>query len=171
MATHNGARHIAAALESLFAQSRPPEEIVVIDDGSTDGTFDRIQTYLPRLLYHRQEHLGVAAARNAAMGLGSGSLVAFLDSDDWYLPHHLESLREAFCRDPGLGMAVSGWRRMAQDGTRLADAEPWRRAPRLDLRTWLVHKPVFPGAMMVRREWLEQVRGFDESLAVSPMLT
>ena len=167
MATHNGARHIVSALDSLFAQSYPADEIIVVDDGSTDETFDCLQPYLPRLLYHRQEHLGVAAARNTGLRMSSGNLVAFLDSDDWYLPRHLQSLREPLGRDPRTGMAVSGWRRVAEDGARLADVEPWHRAPRLDLQAWLVHKPVFPGAMMVRRSWLERVGGFDESLAVS----
>ncbi len=165
--TYNSSRFILQALESVFAQSVPPDEIAVVDDGSTDDTFDKISPHLPRIRYHRQEHRGAAAARNAAIAFSRGDLIAFLDADDWYLPDHLASLARRMARDPSLGLVACGWRRVNEQGRPMADSEPWRRAPRLDLKTWLLHKPIFPGAMMVRRAWLERVGGFDESLAIS----
>ena len=167
MPTHNASRFIREALESLFAQSRPPDEIVVVDDGSTDDTFDRISPYLPRIIYHREQRRGVAGARNAAMALSSGDLIAFLDADDWYLPDHLSHLTQRLVGHAELGLVVCGWRRVDQEGKALADVEPWHWVPRLDMNAWLLWKPVFPGAMMVRREWLQSIGGFDESLDIS----
>src|SRR4030065_2194629 len=66
--THNASRFIREALESLFAQSRPPDEIVVVDDGSTDDTFDRISPYLPHIIYHREQRRGVAGGGAHARG-------------------------------------------------------------------------------------------------------
>lgn len=167
MPTYNSSRFVLQALESLFAQSRPPDEIVVVDDGSTDDTFDCLRPYLPRILFHRQAHRGSAAARNAALALSSGALIAFLDADDWYLPDHLSSLSQALGDHAELGLVVCGWHRVNEEGLPIVDVEPWRQTPRLDLKTWLVWKPVYPGAMMVRRAWLQSVGGFDEGLDLS----
>jgi GT2 family glycosyltransferase len=167
MPTFNASCSIREALESLFAQSRPPDEIVVVDDGSTDDTFDQISPYLPRLRYHRQAHRGVAGARNTGIALANGDLIAFLDADDWYLPHHLMGLDQRLARDTTLGLVSSGWRRVNEQGQRIVDVEPWYQTPRLDLETWLLWKPVFPGGMMVRRAWFEKIGQLDESLEVS----
>jgi len=167
MPTYNSSRFVLQALESLFAQSRPPDEIVVVDDGSTDDTFDCISPYLPRIIYHREKRRGVAAARNAAIALSSGDLIAFLDADDWYLPDHLSHLTQRLVGHAELGLVECGWRRVNKEGIALADVEPWHWVPRLDMNAWLLWKPVFPGAMMVRREWLQSIGGFDESLDIS----
>lgn len=95
--TYNRRETILAAIASVQRQTFPDWELIVVDDGSTDGTADLIQGADPRLVLIRQENQGVNAARNAALLRARGRYIAFLDSDDEWLPHHLE-LSMAFFR-------------------------------------------------------------------------
>lgn len=81
---------IVAALESLFAQTVPPNEIIVVNDGSTDDTASILRSYASRLKIVDQPNAGVARARNRACQMAQGDLVAFLDSDDLWHPGYLE---------------------------------------------------------------------------------
>src|SRR5215510_10206142 len=84
--TYNYARYVAAAVESVLAQNFKDLEIVVIDDGSTDDTIDALRPFGERIRYIPQEHGGLAAARNAGIRSSRGQYLAFLDSDDLWLP-------------------------------------------------------------------------------------
>ena len=86
----NGGRVLAEAIDSVLAQTRAPEQILVVDDGSTDATAEVAAAYGTRLSYVFQENLGPAAARNAGMKMVTGEFVAFLDADDWWHPEKLE---------------------------------------------------------------------------------
>jgi glycosyltransferase involved in cell wall biosynthesis len=87
---YNGERFLSEALDSMLRQTRPPDEIIVVDDGSTDGT-SRIAAALgPPVRWVRQENRGPAAARNLAIRLATGDFLAFLDADDLWLPRKLE---------------------------------------------------------------------------------
>jgi glycosyltransferase involved in cell wall biosynthesis len=81
MAAYNAADHVGPALESVLAQDWRPLEIVVVDDGSTDGTADVVRSF-SEVIYVRQENQGPAVARNAAVARSRGELVANLDADD-----------------------------------------------------------------------------------------
>lgn len=88
---------IGRALASVAAQTVPPAEVVVVDDGSDDGTLDAAEACRPllaergiALIAERQPNQGAGAARNRAIALSSGSLLAFLDADDEWLPEKLE---------------------------------------------------------------------------------
>src|SRR5215470_17639731 len=99
--TYNRGETIRAAIASVQRQTYQDWELIVVDDGSTDGTASLIERSDPRLVLIRQENRGVNAARNAAMLRARGQYIAFLDSDDEWLPHHLE-LSVAFFREfPG----------------------------------------------------------------------
>lgn len=92
MPVYQGREHLAAAIESVLAQTCEQFELLVIDDGSTDGSSAIAQTYEerdPRIHYTRQENAGQGAARNAAIGVARGDAVAFLDQDDLWLPDKL----------------------------------------------------------------------------------
>ena len=92
----NGETHLAAALDSVLAQ-RVPLDLLVVDDGSTDGTSDVLRGFGDRVRSVRQEHSGAAAARNRGLALARGSLLAFLDADDLWtagkLARQIETLR------------------------------------------------------------------------------
>lgn len=102
--THNRAHYLPGAIESVLGQTFRDVDLVVVDDGSTDATADAVAPYLDRIRYVRQENRGKAAARNAAVKLAEGDLVAFCDSDDAWLPDRLERQLAAFERRPEVGM-------------------------------------------------------------------
>jgi glycosyltransferase involved in cell wall biosynthesis len=104
---YNGERFLAEALDSILAQTHRPFEIIVIDDGSTDGTPEVIAGYAGRVRYQRQENAGVAAARNAGLELASGELIAILDADDLWHPEKLARQSARFEARPELGISLT----------------------------------------------------------------
>lgn len=78
------------ALTSIYAQTYLAQEVIVIDDGSTDGTDELIKEYFPKVKYFFQKNKGVSAARNLGIQKSTGDCIAFLDSDDEWLPNKLE---------------------------------------------------------------------------------
>jgi len=89
MPTFNRADTIGRAIASVLAQTHEDWDLIVVDDGSTDDTAARIQGMDARIRILRQDNQGVTAARNTGLAAVRGDLVAFLDSDDEWLPHHL----------------------------------------------------------------------------------
>lgn len=161
---YNCAPYIREAVESALDQLDPPPEVVVVDDGSTDDTHQVLLPYLNRIQYVYQENQGQSAARNHGLHLSQGEYVVFLDADDILLPDTLSEKLACLEMEPSLGMIHSGVRLVDEKGEMLEDVEPWHDVPRLDLETCVLYKPVYVGAMMLRRIWLEHVGGFDPSL-------
>jgi glycosyltransferase involved in cell wall biosynthesis len=91
--TYNRAALVARAVDSVLAATREGDEVIVVDDGSTDGTHERLQAYGSRIRYVRSEHIGVSAVRNLGVRESRQPLVAFLDSDDEWMPDKLELQR------------------------------------------------------------------------------
>ena len=93
MPTYNRADFFSAAIDSVLSQSFNDWELIIIDDGSTDNTKDVVSTYDdPRVHYHYQDNQERSVARNNGIKQAKGEWICFLDSDDTYLPHHLETL-------------------------------------------------------------------------------
>jgi glycosyltransferase involved in cell wall biosynthesis len=101
--TYNRARYLPGALESVFAQTRPPDDVLVVDDGSTDETPEVLAEYGDRIRVVRQENGGRSAARNTAVREAYGRFVSFLDSDDRWLPDKLARELPAL-EDLGVGL-------------------------------------------------------------------
>ena len=95
--TYNRRDTIMRAVDSARAQTFGDFELLITDDGSTDGTGELLEGLDPRISLERQANAGIAPARNAALRRSKGEYIAFLDSDDEWLPHHLE-LTDAFFR-------------------------------------------------------------------------
>jgi len=102
--TYNRARYVPEAIASVLGQTVGDLELIVVDDGSTDDTEAAVAPYLDRVRYVRQENRGRSAARNTAVELAQGELVAFCDSDDRWLPDRLERQLAAIDRAPRVGM-------------------------------------------------------------------
>lgn len=101
--TYNSAQYVIAAVESVLAQTWRDFEILVIDDGSTDDTEEVMRHYQMQVRYIRQQNGGVAVARNRGIAESRGKYIAFLDADDTWLPHKLETQinhlrRQSACR-------------------------------------------------------------------------
>jgi glycosyltransferase involved in cell wall biosynthesis len=102
--TYNRAKLLPDALESVFAQTRPPDEVLVVDDGSTDETQELLGRYGDRIRVVRQANGGRSAARNRAVTEARGELLSFLDSDDRWLPDKLERQVPVLEGDARIGM-------------------------------------------------------------------
>ena len=162
--TYNRADLVCRALASVEAQTVPAAQIVVVDDGSTDGTGERLARQFPRVEVVRQPNRGVSAARNAGIAAARQRWIAFLDSDDEWLPEKLErqlralaasGLRVCHCDEIWLraGRRVNPRRRHAKRGGRIyVDCLPLCA--------------ISPSAVLVERDVLARVGPFDERLPV-----
>jgi glycosyltransferase involved in cell wall biosynthesis len=109
---YNAELYIDEALQSALGQTHEHLEVIVVDDGSTDETADRVRAYGSRVGYIRQSNTGVGAARNRGVAASSGDYIAFLDADDVWRPQKLEMQLAVATRHPASGL-------IACDGERL----------------------------------------------------
>jgi glycosyltransferase involved in cell wall biosynthesis len=103
----NGERYLTEALESILKQTYRPLEIIVVDDGSTDGTRALVASYGDQVRYLWQPNSGPATARNQGLSAASGEFVAFLDADDLWHPEKLERQLSRFEARPELDVCVT----------------------------------------------------------------
>ena len=136
---YNGARFLRAALESVFAQTYRPIEVIVVDDGSADDSGVIAQSF-PEVRYVRQQNEGVAAARNNGIQIARGEFLAFLDQDD-------------LLNNPELGYTLTQLQFFLEPGTTLP---PWFRKELLTT----VHPGWVLGTLVVRRTVFDQVGDF-----------
>ncbi len=106
---YNTASLITECLKSVFAQTYSDFEAIVVNDGSPDTRELEmaLDPYLDRIVYLRQENKGAAGARNTAIRRASGAFLAFLDSDDAWLPHHLAAQMTMFHQNPALDLVYA----------------------------------------------------------------
>jgi glycosyltransferase involved in cell wall biosynthesis len=108
---YKAARTINRAVESVFGQTREPAEVLVVDDGSPDGAdlSAALVRYGERVNLLRKPNGGAASARNHAIERSRGSVIGFLDADDYWEPNKLEHQLELLDRHPGVGLTASRW--------------------------------------------------------------
>lgn len=158
---YNGQPYIAAAIESVLAQTYSNWELIVVDDGSQDGTAEVVRAYGNDVHYIYQENQDVAAARNRGVREARGVWIAFLDQDDFFLPEKLALQVAAAEQSPNVAIVHGGWQIVDASARVISWVEPWHGLPVLDVEAWLLWKPVFLGAMLLRRDWLGRVGDFD----------
>jgi glycosyltransferase involved in cell wall biosynthesis len=167
--TYNHARFVGEAIGSALEQTSKPTEVIVVDDGSTDGTAAIVDRYRDQIRVVCQENRGVSAARNAGVALATGDLFAFLDADDLWLPTKLERQLARFDADPELGLVHCGVETIDTQG-RPADRaidgmEGWVAEAMLQFR-----RPVILGGgsgVLIPRPVFEAAGGFDVQLSTS----
>jgi len=126
--TYNMARYLGDALDSVFAQTRQPGEVIVVDDGSTDDTRAIVGRYSDRVRYIHQSNAGVSAARNAGLRAASHEYIALLDADDIWAPDKLAAQIPLLEQDPSIGLVCSDFAIERADGRRVPSyfaAHPW----------------------------------------------
>jgi glycosyltransferase involved in cell wall biosynthesis len=159
---YNRERYLAEAISSVLAQGLDGTEVIVVDDGSTDGTA-AAATRFPGVACLRLQHRGAAAARNAGIAAAGGELLAFLDSDDLWAPGKLASQLARLQERPEVGL-VSG---LVEEfvSPELPAALAARLSPAPGPRpAWLA------GAMLVRRAAFAAVGMLDETLRVGEVV-
>ena len=175
VAAFNEEEMVGDAIRSVQAQTREDWELIVIDDGSEDGTA-RVANELAggdrRIRVISQPNAGLSAARNAGIAAGRADLVAFLDADDLWLPTYLEVAATVLQAEPGAGWAYTdAWALDTERGrfrraTAMSTCQPPEVLPSdpLDVMKLLIRQNFMWVSATVRRQALEQVGAFDESM-------
>ena len=156
--TYNRAHFLPAAIDSVLSQTCPPSEVIVVDDASTDDTPTLMQTRYgdcPSVRYIRlEENRGPDFARGLGVQASSAPFLAFLDSDDVWLPHHLETVRRVFMENPDTVAVLTQRGQIDAEGRVTRDVVPevWSGSI-LDL---LLKRVIFhPSRLMIRKDiWL-----------------
>jgi glycosyltransferase involved in cell wall biosynthesis len=159
---YNAEQYIAKAIQSGLNQTYPPHEIIVIDDGSTDGTAAVAESFpAPVRVIRLAENMGVSMARNRGVQASTGDWLAFLDADDWFLPEKLELQRRCALENPQAVLLYAGWWVISVDGVESLG----RFTPPAALLPMLRYRCNLPlGTAVLRRDVFDSVGGLDPSL-------
>ena len=161
--TWNRADRLANALQSAFAQSLPPAEVIVVDDGSTDDTRELVRSRFRDARYIYQQNKGVSSARNTGIAAASGDWIALLDSDDHWQPDKLEQQCEHLRTWPDYKICHSDeiW---VRNGTRVNPMKKHAKQGGHIFRHCLPLCVISPSAVLIHRDLFTAVGLFDERL-------
>lgn len=161
--TYNRADFVREAITSVLRQDYPDVELIVVDDGSRDGTAAMVREFGPAVQYLWQENRGVSAARNRGVAASTGALIAFLDSDDLWLPHKVSTQVAYFEANPDAQACHTDeiWIRR---GVRVNERHIHRKQGGWQFLASLPRCVISPSAVMMRCALWDRLGGFDESL-------
>jgi glycosyltransferase involved in cell wall biosynthesis len=161
--SYNRAGLLGRALESILVQLYPPREIIVVDDGSSDGTARMLRERYPTVRYRYQRHAGVSAARNHGIRLARSRWIALLDSDDTWAPEKLRAQAAAIRANEDMRLVHTNetWIR---NGERLRQKERHRKYGGSIFERCLPRCIISPSSAVIRADVFDDVGLFDESL-------
>ena len=167
---YNYGRFIEQAVESVLSQDFPMEavEILVVDDGSTDDTADRLRKYVPRVQLIQKENGGQASAFNLGISRAQGDIVALLDADDYWLPQKLRSVASRFQQNPNAGMVYHRLLNLTESSqeTTLDEFTPLSGFIPHDLRALFAYSPRPTSSLAFRRTALNRILPIPEGLRI-----
>jgi glycosyltransferase involved in cell wall biosynthesis len=163
--TYNYGRFVTEAVDSALAQTYSPVEVIVVDDGSTDDTRERLAAYGERVRYIFQKNEGLSAARNAGMSAARGELIALLDSDDGFHPRKLEYQVRYLSEHPHVGLV--GTDCLVDASGRWPDISTPPPARMVTLDDVVVRVPFCPSSVLLRRSCFEEVGFFDPKVSAA----
>jgi glycosyltransferase involved in cell wall biosynthesis len=164
--TYNRARRVCRAIASVLYQTHHPAEIIVVDDGSRDGTLQRVAQFSRQVQYLRHpSNLGVSAARNTGIRASVSPLIALLDSDDYWLPNKLAAQMRFFAVHPE-AVACQTQEIWMRRGARVNPKAKHRKPAGDIFEPSLKRCLVSPSAVMLKRSLLDEIGLFDESFPV-----
>src|SRR5262249_35838237 len=170
MSVHNGSRFLRPAIDSVLAQTYSDFELVVVDDASTDGSAELVESYTdPRIRLHRNERtLGIPGALNAGLALARGEYVARFDCDDLCLPERLERQVALLDDEPQVALAGSWVDVTSEDGAAIGAARGSSGSFPEFVHLCLVDRvPLLHSALMFRKQAVLDVGAYDTSLPLS----
>lgn len=161
--TYNRANLLREAIDSVLAQTYQDFELLVVDDGSTDNTCAVVAGYGDQVVYRFQENRGVSRARNLGIHASAGAWIAFLDSDDLWLPEKLEQQMAVMEQNPDLRLCHTEeiWIRR---GLRVNPKKKHKKQGGFIFHDCLPLCVISPSSVLLRRTLLEEVGYFDENL-------
>lgn len=166
---YNAEKFIAETLTSVLAQTLPDVEVIVVDDGSRDGTADVVQRF-PSVRYVRKPNGGVSAARNMGVSLAQSAYIAFLDADDIWHPDKLRQQLQALSSHPDSVLSCTRITNRETDRAAFDTRTPPQDAPhRLypDLSVSFLEPYLATSTVMVRKSAFDATGGFDTSLRIA----
>ena len=164
MPCYNGERFIAEAIDSVLAQTHSDIELLVVDDGSTDGSLEVIRQYGDKVRLLTQANQGPSAARNRGIYSATGEFVAFLDADDYWEPRFAEVM-VATLKQSNAVLAYCGWQNVYMEGNSPPPFVPPEYENEKKRVTLLSNASLWPiHAMLTRRDALLEIDAFDVSL-------
>ena len=165
---YNAERWIDEAIQSALNQTYSPVEVIAVDDGSSDGSWKKIQEFGSRVIAETGPNRGGSAARNRGFVLSRGDYIQFLDADDYLLPKKIPR-QVAFLEASGADVVYGDWRHehFLPDGSSQLEEIAVSGAQEDVLGALLSGWWVAPAALLFRRHVLEKTGGWDESLAAA----
>ena len=165
--SYNGKGYLIEALKSVMSQTLRPYEIIIADDGSTDGSQEIIQSYVDRYpdwikAVYQPHNVGIPRNRNAALQVVKGNYVGILDGDDLFLPKKLERQYQALRAFPEARAVYSNFRRFAPDGTTLNYRYPVAQPQGKILPAVTMFNTGFPRTMIADYEAVKEAGFMDE---------
>ena len=157
----NHAPYLRECLDSVLSQDYPKIELVVVDDGSSDGSLDILRSYGPGIMLLQQRGGRQARARNLGVAAAKGSLLAFLDSDDRYLPGRISAAVAALRASPNVDVVWGDYRLVDPAGGVIAQPR-WAPAHADFRRELIAGNPICNATVTLRRSVLAGIGGFDE---------
>ena len=163
--TYNRKHTLKRAIQSVYMQSLPPFEIIVVDDGSNDGTREWVKQKYPDIKYIYQKNSGVSSARNKGIKIARGDWIALLDSDDEWLPNKLNEQINKIKSNLDVKILHSNeiWIR---NGVRVNQMKKHKKFGGYIFEKCLDICRISPSSVLLKKEILNDIGTFDESLKV-----